>query len=122
MAFLGNVHFCKCTVPNRVHIRCEKRMAIALYLSTKSKSANEVWIYIYKQLLHGHASDLSRSWSYSRCGARVQLLFVGTHFPSCYKCSWENGPDNWIQLTVTADVNMEKSSPKRECDNLLSQL
>jgi hypothetical protein len=23
---------------------------------------------------------------------------VGTHFPSCYKCSWENGPDNWIQL------------------------
>jgi hypothetical protein len=24
---------------------------------------------------------------------------VGTHFPSCYKCSWENGPDNWIPLS-----------------------
>jgi hypothetical protein len=24
---------------------------------------------------------------------------VGTHFPSCYKCSWEIGPDNWIQLS-----------------------
>jgi hypothetical protein len=23
-------------------------------------------------------------------------VFVGTHFPSCYKCSWEIGPDNWI--------------------------
>jgi hypothetical protein len=24
---------------------------------------------------------------------------VGTHFPSCYRCSREIGPDNWIQLS-----------------------
>jgi hypothetical protein len=27
-----------------------------------------------------------------------RLFSVGTHFPSCYKCSWEIGPDNWIQF------------------------
>jgi hypothetical protein len=27
------------------------------------------------------------------------MVFVGTHFPSCYKCSWKIGPDNWIQLS-----------------------
>ena len=29
----------------------------------------------------------------------THMVFVGTHFPSCYECSWENGPDNWIQLS-----------------------
>ena len=28
----------------------------------------------------------------------AKWFFVGTHFLSCYKCSWESGPDNWIQL------------------------
>jgi hypothetical protein len=23
-------------------------------------------------------------------------VFAGTHFPSCYKCTWEIGPGNWI--------------------------
>jgi hypothetical protein len=26
------------------------------------------------------------------------MVFVGTHFSSCYKCSWEIGPDNWIPV------------------------
>jgi hypothetical protein len=25
----------------------------------------------------------------------TDVVFVGTHFPSCYQCSWEIGPDNW---------------------------
>jgi hypothetical protein len=30
------------------------------------------------------------------CAPRSEVVIVGTHFPSWYKCSWEIGPDNWI--------------------------
>jgi hypothetical protein len=33
----------------------------------------------------------------------TDLVFVGTHFPPCYKCSREIGPDNWIKLSGPGD-------------------
>jgi hypothetical protein len=31
--------------------------------------------------------------------AELDHIWVGTHFSSCYKCSWEIAPDNWIHLS-----------------------
>jgi hypothetical protein len=33
------------------------------------------------------------------CECCPRAASVETHFPSCYKCSREIGPDNWIQLS-----------------------
>jgi len=41
------------------------------------------------------------------------VVFVGTHYPLCYKCSWEIGLDNWIKCSWEIGQDNCTSYPAR---------
>jgi hypothetical protein len=109
--FCGNGHSCICSTmentfpqkPRRSWVRDRGAHRVGLDQPPAVSRAHGQC----RQSQQSHTSQSPRARAQSRTRkagtlrkpTATHMVFVETHFPWCYKCSWEIGPDNWIQLS-----------------------